>query len=111
MHMKRARPVPKRQFRRTYIRQWREFRGLTLEQLADRIGSTHATVSRVERALQPYSQAMLEAIAEALMTDPASLLMRDPSDQEAIWSIWDQAKPAERAQLVAIARALIKTGT
>jgi hypothetical protein len=65
----------------------------------------------LERGLRGYTQDMLEALAEALTTDPASLLMRDPSDPEAIWSIWDQAKPGERRRIVEVAKALIRTGT
>lgn len=101
----------RRTFRVTKIRQWREHRGLTLEQLADRIGTTHASLSRIERGLQPYTQPMLEAIAEALQTDPASLIMRDPTDPEGIWSVWDQAKAGERRMIVDIAKTVVKTGT
>jgi transcriptional regulator with XRE-family HTH domain len=104
-------PRPRVQYRRTFIRQWREHRTLTLEQLADRIGTTHASLSRIERGLQPYSQPLLEALADALMTDAASLLMRDPSDPEGIWSIWDHAKPGERRMIVDIAKTVTKTGT
>lgn len=109
--------LPKRAFRRTFIREWREYAGrmsgrpLTLEELADRVGTTHATLSRVERGITPYSQPLLEAIAEALGTDPASLLMRNPDDPEGIWSVWDQAKPGERQMIVDIAKTVIKTGT
>lgn len=100
---------PRPHYRRTFIRQWRENRGLTLEQLAERLETTHATLSRIERGLQPYSQALLEAISEALQTDVASLLMRDPTDPEGMWSVWDQAQPGERRQIVEIAKTLIKT--
>lgn len=98
-------------YRLTYIRQWRAYRGLTLERLADRVGMTHASLSRIERGLQPYGQALLEALAEALQTDVASLLTRDPTDPEGIWSMWDQAKPGQRRQIVELAKALIRTGT
>lgn len=112
MYMAKVQPRFRRsQYRRTFIRQWREFRDLTLEQLAERVGTTHASLSRVERGLQPYSQALLEDLAEALQTDTASLLMRDPTDPEGIWSVWDQAKPGQRRQIVEIAKTLIKTGT
>lgn len=97
-----------RQLRRTFIRQWREHRGVTLEQLADRIGTTHASLSRIERGLQPYSQGLLESIADALQTDPASLLMRNPDSPDAIWSIWDQAKPGERDMILDLARTVVK---
>lgn len=98
-------------YRLTFIRQWREVAGLTLERLADRIGSTHATLSRVERGLLPYSQPMLEALADALNTDPASLLIRDPRDPEGIWSIWEKAAPGERRMIVDLARTVVRTGT
>lgn len=112
---KRGSPQPKT-YRRTFIRQWRDHRGLTLEQLADRVGGdlggfTHASLSRIERGLQPYSQALLEAIADALMTDVPSLLTRDPEDPEGIWSIWDQAKPGERKMIVELAKTVRKTGS
>jgi transcriptional regulator with XRE-family HTH domain len=97
--------------RTTFIRQWRKHRGLTLEQLAARLQMTPSHLSMLERGLRGYTQDMLEALAEALTTDPASLLMRDPSDPEAIWSIWDQAKPGERRRIVEVAKALIRTGT
>jgi transcriptional regulator with XRE-family HTH domain len=105
-------PRPKRPlFRRTFIRQWREYRDLTLEQLAERVGSTHVSLSRIERGLQPYSQQLREAVAEALQTDPASLIMRDPSSSEEIWSVWDQAKPAERQTIVEIAKTILKSAS
>lgn len=112
MYMRKVQPRFRRpQYRPTFIRQWREFRGLTLEQLADRVGTTHASLSRIERGKQPYVQPLLEAIAEALMTDPASLIIRNPQDPEGIWSVWDQAKPGERQMIVDIARTVVKTGT
>ena len=45
-------------YRRTYIRQWRAHRKMTLETLAERVGAkvggmTHASLSRIERGLSP----------------------------------------------------------
>jgi transcriptional regulator with XRE-family HTH domain len=98
----------RRQRRKTYIREWRHHRGLTLEQLAYRVGMTHASLSRVERGLQDYTQGLLEALAAELGTDAASLLMRDPTDSEALWSLWDIAQPGQKAQLLEIAKTLLK---
>lgn len=92
----------------TYIRAWRTHRGLTLEQLAERVGVTHATLSRIERGKQPYNQVLLESLADALQTDAASLLIRDPEDPDGIWSLWDRAGPGTRRQLVDIAKTLLK---
>lgn len=90
---------------------------MSLERLAEIVGEatgegfTHASLSRIERGLQPYSQPVLEAIADALKTDVASLLMRNPEDPE-IWSIWDHAKTGDRKKIVDIAKTIIgKTGT
>jgi hypothetical protein len=65
----------------------------------------------LERAQRGYTQETLEAIAHALQTDVASLLMRNPAADEGLWSVWDQAKPGQRRQIVEIAKTLIKTGT
>lgn len=99
--------MARKQYRPTHIRQWRLYRGYTLERLAEMVGTTHATLSRVERGLHPYNQELLELIAEALSTDAASLIMRDPSKADAIWTIWEQAKPGERDQITALAETVL----
>lgn len=98
-------------FRKTFIREWRKHRYLTLEQLAARLDMTASHLSMLERGERGYTQETLELVAEALNTDPASLLMRNPLDQDAIWSVWDQAKPAQRHTIVEIAKTIVKTGT
>lgn len=106
---KRIRPLPAR--RRTFIRQWREFRGLTQDQLAERLEMSKAQLSRIETGKQPYTQDFLEACADALLTDTGSLTMRDPSDPEAPWTIWDSLKPVERKKAVKMIEGLRrKTG-
>ena len=97
----------------TFIRQWREHRGLSLERLADRLSTTKASLSRIERGLQPYSQPLLEALAEALICSPADLLMRNPADPDGIWSIWDNIPEVDRPRAVAVLRAMLidKTGS
>jgi transcriptional regulator with XRE-family HTH domain len=111
---------PRARFRpqRTFIREWREFRNLTLERLAERLREargltiTHASLSRIERGVQPYSQPILEAIAGELTGgDVAYLLVRDPHGPEGIWSIWDHAQADERRLIVDIAKTITKTGT
>ncbi len=109
-----------------FFRAWRKASGLTLEQAADRIerasevridaahsirpiGMTHATLSRIERGKLPYNQVLLELLAQVYRTDRASLIMRDPSDPEGLWSIWEQLKPGERAQAVEVMKALHRT--
>jgi transcriptional regulator with XRE-family HTH domain len=91
-----------------HIREWRTYRGYTLYQLAEMVGTTHGHLSAIERRIKPYNQELLELLAEALMTDAASLIMRNPTEPEAIWTIWEQAKPAQKAQIVDLASVVVK---
>lgn len=67
-------------------------------------------LSKIERGLLPYNQELLERLADALMTDPASLIMRDPSQPGAIWSLWDKASIGERRQIESVVEALLTAG-
>lgn len=96
---------------KAFFREWRQHRHLTLEALAERIGMTHASVSRIERGLQKWDQEFLERAAEALACEPADLLIRDPSDPDGIWSLWDKAKPGTRRQIVEITKTLLKNAS
>lgn len=98
-------------FRPTFIRQWRESNNLTLEQVGEIVELSHAQLGRIERGLQPYNQELLERLADLFKTDPASLLMRDPTDPDGLWSLWDQAEQGERKMIVDLARTVLKTGT
>jgi len=73
-------------YRRTYIREWREWAGLSLRQLADRLeeepgGKTisHASLGRIENGVQAYTQPILEAISTALGVDVYDLLYVHPA--------------------------------
>jgi transcriptional regulator with XRE-family HTH domain len=93
--------------RRHFIKEWRNHRGLTLDRLADRVEISKATLSRIEGGKQPYTQDTLEALADALQCEPADLIMRDPTQAGAIWSLWEQANPAQRQQIESVVRALL----
>lgn len=102
----------RQQRRTTFIQQWREYRGYSQEKLGGILGTSGSMISRIENGRAPYTQDVLEAIAEALNTDPASLLMRDPTNPDAMWSIWDQAKQGQRVLIEELARTVIeRTGT
>lgn len=85
-----------------FIRQWRKSRGWTLEQLAERVGMTHQNLGKIERFQVPYNQPLLERLAEVFATEPASIIMRDPSDPDGIWSIWDNVPIQERGRAAAM---------
>lgn len=108
-----------------FLRQWRLHRGLTLETVVERlqtieaassvarignprrVGMTHGNLSRIERGLVPYNETLLDLLADIYQTDNASLIMRDPTDPEAIWSIWDQVPKTERVHAADVLRTFI----
>lgn len=98
-------------YRRTFIREWRKKADLTLEQVGENVGMSHAQLGRIERGLQPYNQELLEALAVLFKTEPASLLMRNPDQTDGIWSLWDQAKEAQRVDIEKYAEFVVKTKT
>jgi transcriptional regulator with XRE-family HTH domain len=99
---------------RHFIREWRKHRGLTQEQLAERIGIGRSYLTKIERGDRRWDQPFLEAAADALRCEPQDILVRDPTDPEGIWSIWDRInkmKPHDRLKVVAIMDAMGLTGT
>src|ERR1039458_2859046 len=64
---------------RLYLREWRNDRGLTQVQLAERIGTTKATISRTENRTRDTTLGFLGAAVEALGGDlDVSNLFRPP---------------------------------
>lgn len=96
-----------RRLSRTFLRQWRTHRNKTLVQVGEYLHMSHSQLSRIERGDQPYNQEMLEALAELYMCDPVDLLIRDPSAKDSIWTIWAHASIGEKAQIEAVASALV----
>lgn len=96
---------------KTYLRQWRNKSGKTLEQVADHLHMSHSQLSRIERGKQPYNQELLEELADLYMCDVVDLLIRDPSEPESMWTLWERAKPGERRQIRSVAEALLRIGT
>lgn len=94
---------------RHFIKEWRAHRGLTQQQMADRIGIDKSYLSKIENGKKRYDQPFLEAAAEVLRCEPADLIMRDPSATEAIWSIWEQLTPQAKDQVVQIAKTFRKS--
>jgi transcriptional regulator with XRE-family HTH domain len=107
--------TPRKQpLRRTFLRQWREYRNLSQAAAADRIGVDRSLLSKIETGNSPYNQPFLEAAAIAYMCEPVDLLVRNPKDKSAIWTLIESVKatsPATQKQIQAIVETLIKTGT
>lgn len=96
-----------RQRRRIFLKEWREYRNLTQEALADRVGMSVSNISQLERGLQGYSGEGLQALADALQTEPGHILNVNPTDDNAIWSLWERAAPGERQIIMDVAKGLV----
>lgn len=104
---------PKHVRRPTYIKAWRKARGLTLEKLSERllvereVEITDGQLSRIERGESPYSQDLLEAVADVLRCEPAHLLNVDPgAGGNVMYSIWETLSPTQRKQATAMLRVI-----
>src|SRR5258708_6431016 len=69
--------------RRHFIKEWREFRGLTQEQLALLFDTSGGSIFRIESLENGYTPDFLQACADALGTHPGTLLMRAPNAADA----------------------------
>jgi hypothetical protein len=90
-----ARPV------RTYFLEWREWKGWTQQELADRMETTAATVSRIEKGDRDWGKGYLEAFAHVIGCP-------DPSDLD---DMLKDAPPELKRQALSVVEALLKTGS
>lgn len=108
---KRVRPVPKPQRRRHFIKEWREYRGLSQEQLAERIDRTRGLVGQLETYRTNYTAETLEALAHALQCEPWDLLNVDPSKEGQVVDLMGllrQATPEQRERAIGYIEGLVR---
>ena len=103
--------MAKKQKQRHFIKEWRVYRNLSQEALADRMGIARSYISHIENGKRRYDQIFLEAAADALGCEPADLIMRDPTQKDSIWTIWDQIAPEQREQAAKVLEVFKKTGS
>jgi len=94
--------------RRTFIRQWRKYRNLTLAQVAERIEVTPGALSQLERGDVAYTQPMLEALADALRCEPSDLITRDPHSQLDLQIVWDSIPSEDKERAIYVLQAFAK---
>lgn len=112
--------MPEQTYKRTYIKEWREKRGLSLRRLAERLEHTpggdllisHASIGRIEKGQQPYSQPILEGIADALGVTTWMLLEVNPEKDGDVIDVTlrlNKAPPELRKQAMDVVDALLKS--
>lgn len=95
-----------------FLREWRIFRGLTQQQLADAVETGANMIQYLESGERGLSAKWLRRLAPALDTTPGMILDHDPTELSAdIVEIWATASIRERRQLADVARAIVRTGT
>jgi transcriptional regulator with XRE-family HTH domain len=107
-------PHPKPLKPRYFFKEWRKYRGLTQDELAELVGVTASSISQLESGKQGFTDSTLRALADALHCEPGELLMRNPLDADAPYSIWDSVRktsPSKRKAIVAVVETMLKTGS
>lgn len=95
-----------------FLRQWREFRKMSREQLAELVGTNTNMILYLESGERGLSAKWLRRLAPALDTTPGMLLDHDPTELDSdIIDIWAHADCRQKAQISEIAKTLTKTGT
>ncbi len=93
---------------RYFFKEWRKYRGYTQAELAEIIGVTAPSISQLESGKQGFTDSTLESLAQALACEPGDLLMRNPLDDAAPWSIWENIPAENRAQAIEVLKAFSK---
>lgn len=95
-----------------HLRAWRKFRHLTLDEVADAIGSTKATVQQLEVGRMTLSHKWLVKIAPVLGTTPGMLLDHDPNDlPTSVLETWAAIPTEDQPKALEMLKVFSRTGT
>lgn len=82
-----------------YLKEWRDYRGLTQEQLADKAKTAANVISHLETGDRRLSDKWLMRLAPHLNTTPGSILDYDPNEIDTtLQEIWANISQADRPQ-------------
>jgi len=91
-----------------FLREWRDFRNLSQEQVAGRVGLSVPQISKLENGKQGYRQDTLENFAHAYDCEAADLLRPPPTDDESEFEVFVRRLDQKRkGQALRILRAAI----
>lgn len=95
-----------------HIREWREFRHLTQDELAEAVGCSKASIGHWENGVREVAPKWLYPIAKVLSTSPGYILDHDPNDlPTAILDIWADIPDESRDQALRVLESFKRTGT
>lgn len=105
---------PKQQLQRTFLKEWREYHNLSQEAAASRLNISRTLLSKIENAKSPYTQQFMENAAAAYGCEVPDLIMRNPLDRDAVWSLQEQLKkvpPERRQDILTVVEAMLRPMT
>lgn len=86
-----------------YLREWREFRGFTQDQLGAAIGTNGSVIHLLENGQRRLSEKWLRKLAKPLGTMPGAILDYDPNEvPTSILEAWGQVPDDLKAQALSI---------
>ena len=99
---------------RHYLKEWRRKRGMTQEQVVNRLVTldapnlpgTAASLSRLENGKQPYGERVLEALAFIYETEPEHLIGRNPFKEGDVIDFVARLDERQRQQVMAFMLAI-----
>ena len=95
-----------------YLRQWREFRQMTLRELAKAVGTSPSTVSDLETFRLQLSPKWLRRFAPVLDCQEGHIIDHDPESLDSdIIDIWTRISERDRPAALRMLEGLAKTGT
>lgn len=78
---------PHRERQRTYLKEWRDYRGRRQNEVADLLEIAPSTLSRLEAGKTPYDQDVLEKLSVIYGCDPEDLISINPNHTAAMTEV------------------------
>jgi len=95
-----------------FLREWREFREMTQDELAAAVGTSKSVISDMERGRLQLSPKWLRRFAPVLKVQPGYLLDYRPEDLDTdVIDIWGRIAASDREQALRVLRSFDRTGT
>lgn len=95
-----------------FLREWREFRHMTQDELAAAVGTSKSVISDMERNKLQLSPKWARRFAPILQTQPGYIIDHDPADLDTdIIDIWAHIPDADKATARRVLESFRRTGT
>jgi transcriptional regulator with XRE-family HTH domain len=92
-----------------FLKEWRLYRGMTLERAAELAGMTAGNISAMERGDQGFTEHGLAALAQAYEALPGWLIDYDPRELHGFFETVRMAKGEDRGKIFNLANEIAKT--